>query len=221
MNSELAQFPITFLIIGITAFVSWRAMDREDLKNQLLMHPVSVVHHRQFYRLFTHAVVHRDWMHLILNLYVFYVFGESLEATFRGLAIAKGWPPFMGYVLYLALYVGAVLAASIPALVKHKDHAYYRSLGASGGVSGVVMAFVLFYPTSELLLFFIIPLPAVLAAVLFFLYEFAMAKRGGTGIAHDAHIGGAIFGGLLTIGLYPQVVPAFWNQLMSVLGIGG
>ena len=221
MRSELAQYPITFLIIAVTVFVSWRLMDRPQGKRELMLHPYSVFGRPDPKLLLTHAFVHRDWIHLIFNMYVLYMFGQVMEIQFLALASFKGWSLTTGRLLYLGLYFGSVLSATAPALYKHRENPYYFSLGASGGVSGIVLAFVLFYPFTELLLFFIIPMPALLAGVLFFAYEYAMSKRGGSGIAHDAHLGGAIFGLLFTIGLYPQAALDFWMQVKEVLGMGG
>ena len=114
------------------------------------------------------------------------------------------------------LYFGALLIAAIPALTKHKNNVNYRSLGASGAVSAILMAFIVAHPTHTLLLFFIIPIPAIFAGVLFFLYERHMQKNGGTGIAHDAHIYGAIFGLLFSIVRDPESISRMFKALIQL-----
>lgn len=74
------------------------------------------------------------------------------------------------------------------------------SLGASGAVSAVIFAAILWNPTMKLHLLFIpIGIPAYIFGPLYIAYEIYMDKRGNTGIAHDAHIGGAIFGILFVL----------------------
>ncbi|MFK7786217.1 MAG: rhomboid family intramembrane serine protease, partial [Crocinitomicaceae bacterium] len=92
------------------------------------------------------------------------------------------------------------LFATIVPYIRNKDNPGYRSLGASGAVSAVIFAAILWNPEMRLSLFFIpIAIPAYIFGPLYLLFEFYMDKRGGGRIAHDAHIGGAIFGVLYVL----------------------
>ncbi len=172
--------PLLLPIIVVTACISIYAMKRPEVLSKMMLSPYKVVHNNAYYRILTHGFVHADGMHLAINLFVLWEFGSVVEMEFGALF------PF--------LYFGAIIAASIPAIVKHKNNISYNSLGASGAVSAVLMAFIVAHPSHTLLLFFVIPIPAILAGLLFFIFERSMQKRGGTGIAHDAHIYGAGFG---------------------------
>lgn len=172
--------PLLLPIIVVTACISIYAMKRPEVLSKMMLSPYKVVHNNAYYRILTHGFVHADGMHLAINLFVLWEFGSVVEMEFGALF------PF--------LYFGAIIAASIPAIVKHKNNINYNSLGASGAVSAVLMAFIVAHPSHTLLLFFVIPIPAILAGLLFFIFERSMQKRGGTGIAHDAHIYGAGFG---------------------------
>ena len=169
-----------FIILGVTVGVSLIAMKNPLMLDKLMFVPYNVTHFKEYYRIVSHGFIHADGTHLFFNMFVLWEFGKTVEAE-MGASF-----PF--------LYFGALLVATIPSLTKHKDNVNYRSLGASGAVSAVLMAFIVSHPTHTLLLFFVIPVPAILAGVLFFLYERHMQKTGGTGIAHDAHIYGAVFG---------------------------
>ena len=69
------------------------------------------------------------------------------------------------------------------------------SLGASGAVSAVLFASILWIPNGGIGLFFIpISIPAWIFGILYLLFEYYMGKKGGGNVAHDAHFGGAIFG---------------------------
>ena len=172
--------PLLLPIIVVTACISIYAMKRPEVLRKMMLSPYQVVHNNAYYRILTHGFVHADGMHLAINLFVLWEFGSVVEMEF-----GEEFP---------FLYFGAIIAASIPAIVKHKNNISYNSLGASGAVSAVLMAFIVAHPSHTLLLFFVIPIPAILAGLLFFIFERSMQKRGGTGIAHDAHIYGAGFG---------------------------
>jgi membrane associated rhomboid family serine protease len=88
--------------------------------------------------------------------------------------------------------LGGLFATLIP-YSRNQDNPGYRSLGASGAVSAVIFAFVLWNPNVQLLVMFI-PMKAWIFGFVYLAYEFYADKKGNTGIAHDAHIGGAIFG---------------------------
>jgi membrane associated rhomboid family serine protease len=80
-------------------------------------------------------------------------------------------------------------------LYKHRNNPYYNSLGASGAISAVIFAYILLNPMDEMGVF---PFPPIIPAFIFgpllLVFEYILAKRGGTGIAHDAHLAGALFG---------------------------
>ena len=172
--------PLLLPIIVITACISIYAMKRPGVLNKLVLSPYKVVHDKEYYRILTHGFIHSGGMHLAINLFVLWEFGRVVEVEF-----GESFP---------LLYFGAIIVASIPAITKHKNNRSYNSLGASGAVSAILMAFIVAHPSHTLLLFFVIPIPAILAGLLFFIFERTMQKRGGTGIAHDAHLYGAGFG---------------------------
>jgi membrane associated rhomboid family serine protease len=119
--------------------------------------------------------------HLFFNLFALFSFGRAVEH-------------YMPTALFALLYLGAAAFATLPALKKHGDNIYYTSVGASGAVSAVMMLYMFMFPTSELLFFFILPLPGWAAIILFFGLEYYMNKKMNTAIAHDAHLAGAAFG---------------------------
>ena len=96
------------------------------------------------------------------------------------------------YYLIL-LYFGGAIVATLWPYFRYAENPAYRSLGASGAVSAVIFAAMLWNPQLELYLMFIpIPIKAYVLAPLYLIFEYYSMKRGGSGIAHDAHIGGAL-----------------------------
>ena len=190
------------LILVVTVGASLFAMKRPQILEKLMLVPYNVNHFKEYYRIVSHGFIHADGTHLFFNMFVLWEFGTTVEAEMGG--------------AFPVLYFGALLTATIPALTKHKDNANYRSLGASGAVSAVLMAFIVAHPTQPLLLFFIIPMPAIFAGVLFFLYERHMQKNGGSGIAHDAHIYGALFGLLFSIVKDPSSIDRMVSAIIQL-----
>jgi membrane associated rhomboid family serine protease len=123
-------------------------------------------------------------------MYVLYNFGGLIEDT-----LVYVYGTTTGIIYYIGMYVGGLIFATLPSLRKHSDNPMYRSLGASGAVSTVLFAFVMYYPLEKLSLLFIpIGIPAFIFGALYLAFETYSNKKGRSNIAHDAHIAGAIFG---------------------------
>ena len=197
------------IILVVTVIVSYQANNRPSLKEQLLYHPYRVKAFKEWYRIVTHAFVHADFTHLALNAFVLFQFGARLEGLMQ---------QTLGAAFFPMLYFGGIAFAAIPGMIRHHDNPSYRSLGASGAVSAVLISYILHFPTAELLLFFIVPLPAFIVGILFFVYEHQMDMRSRGNIAHDAHLWGGLYGLLFTVATTPQVVPAFVAALSAYLG---
>ncbi len=200
---------ITIILIGITLVASLLAFNNEDLMRKWILNPYLVHHKKQWWRMITSGFIHADFMHLFFNLFAFYGFGMAVENYYAAIFEEKG------IFFYLLLYLGAIVIANGPSLHKNKDNHYYNSLGASGAVSAVIFAAILFQPWSKIYFFGVIGIPGILMGPLYLFIEYRMGKQGGTGINHDAHFWGAIFGLLFTLALKPTLVLFFFDQLMS------
>jgi membrane associated rhomboid family serine protease len=205
----MASTPLTFIILAATVLVSWRAFEQSALFEKLLHSPYRVKHQKQYYRLFSHMLVHADGIHLALNMFVFYSFGRVMEAIFR-----INWGIQTGSILFIALYVLGGVAATLPSLRKHSDNYGYNSVGASGGVSALLMAYMILFPMNEIAFFFI-PMPAFIGVFVFFLLEHFMKRNVRSNIAHDAHIWGALFGIVFVALAVPRSIPRFIEQVLG------
>jgi len=202
---------ITFLIIGATALLSIPAFNNRDLFNKYLFDPYLVSHKKQHYRIITHAFLHGSWAHLLVNMFVLWQFGGTVESSF------KAFFGDIGTFYFIVLYFGGIIASSLPTLKKEANNPYYRSIGASGAVSAVLFSYILMYPTSMLGFMIVIPIPAIVFGVLYIWYEKRMAEQGiNDGIGHDAHYFGALFGVVATIAFKPALIVNFFQQILSV-----
>jgi membrane associated rhomboid family serine protease len=111
------------------------------------------------------------------------------------------------------LYVLGLSASSLFDYFKHRNNWSYNALGASGAVSAVLFAAILFNPTQILLLYGIIPMPAVIGGGLYLVYSYYMARKGADNIGHDAHFWGAIWGIAFTAALDYRLLFEFWKSI--------
>jgi membrane associated rhomboid family serine protease len=201
---------LTLVLVILTSLISYQAFQNPELLFKLKHTPAREVGAKEYYRMLSSGFVHGSWMHLIINMFVFYQFGEYVEYQF-----IFYFGEVMGRMNYLLLYLLAIIFGDIPTLIKHRNNPAFSSVGASGAVSAIVFVYVLFQPWSLLLLFFIIPIPAIIAAVLYLVYSSWASKRGQDMIDHDAHLYGALFGFLFAIVLRPAFFMEFINRLQT------
>jgi membrane associated rhomboid family serine protease len=173
------------------------------------MNPYSIHRNHQYYRFITSGLIHRDHFHLFFNMLALYFFGEVIEEIFMMLF------EDMGSFYFIMLYVMGIVVSDIPSYLKHKNSIYYHSLGASGGVSSVIFAYILFVPVADICLYFFICLPGFILGTLYVIYSYYQGKKSNDNINHSAHLYGALFGLVYCIILYPKAIPNFINQIMN------
>jgi len=195
----------TLIIVVIISLVSLAGFNNEDLRSKLLLWPKRMDGPGEYYRFLTCGFVHSDYMHLIFNMLALYSFGEAVEMYFGMLQL----PVYLFPVLFLS----GIVASSIPSYMRHKNNAYYRSLGASGGVSAVVFAAIYFAPWNKIILF-VFPIPGIILAITYVIYSAYMDKKGNDNIGHDAHLWGAVYGFLFTLVFEPSHGKLFIDALM-------
>ena len=185
---------LILIIVILTVLISYQGFSNPDFKEKSLFVPYQVKYQKEYYRIFSHIFIHADFMHLSFNMISLYFLGSLLENEWN---YAFG---IQANFYLIALYFGGAIAATLWPYFRNAENPAYRSLGASGAVSAVIFAAMLWNPQIELYLFPIpIPIKAYVLAPLYLVFEYYSLKRGGSGIAHDAHIGGALFGILFVL----------------------
>lgn len=197
----------TIALIAVTVLVSLRAFKDRALTEKLIFEPQAILRFKEFHRLVSSALLHLDGRHLLGNMFTLFFFGRELEAC-------------LGVGEYLAIYVGSVVGGSLLSLWLHRHHEY-RALGASGGVCGVLFAFILLLPGAGIMIFPIpMFIPGWLYAIGYLVGSFVALKRGWGNVGHDAHIGGAVIGLLIAALLEPQAVAQAPWLFVTILGLG-
>jgi membrane associated rhomboid family serine protease len=205
----MSSLSLTLILIIITVGISWYAWQNPSLFDKWLMNPVRVSKYNEYYRFITSGFIHADIGHLIFNMFSLYFFGEAME-MFLGQIFGSN-----GAFYYLALYIVGIVVSEIPTFLKHRTNSSYKSLGASGGVSALLFAFILLAPLQKVCLYFAICIPGFIFGAIYMAYSFYESRKMGGRVNHDAHIYGAIFGILFMAVLLPASVPNFFEQIAS------
>ncbi|MEO6597360.1 MAG: rhomboid family intramembrane serine protease [Planctomycetota bacterium] len=182
------------IAINIVVFVLWHTADGP--RGQAFMAEnflVSTLHleHGRVWTLLTAAYSHLELWHIALNMFVLWSFGLVLEQLWRPRV-------FVGFYL-IASVVGSACHCLATSYLLGDDAK--AALGASGAVSGLLMAYALHFPRRKILLFGVVPVPALIGVVALVGIDvwglIEQSRGGGVSIGHGAHLGGALSGALM------------------------
>jgi membrane associated rhomboid family serine protease len=196
--------PATLAILLVTVIISLIGLKAQPrLIEWCVFRPYRLVRQHQYHTLITSGLVHGSVMHLLFNMLTFYFFGPSLELT-------------IGSSHFLTLYVVALILSEARTFLLQRNNPQYASLGASGAVSAVLFASIIYFPDQSIFILPIpIPIPAPLFAVCYLIYSWYLSRQGADRINHNAHIDGAITGLLFVAVTDSQT----YSRLMSSVGV--
>lgn len=147
-----------------------------------LFRPYWFLRRKQYDTIVTSGFVHADLPHLLFNMVTFYFFAFPLERQ-------------IGPGRFAVLYFLGLVLSDLGTWRKHRNDPQYASLGASGAISAVLFASIVYFPWQKLFIIPIpLPIPAPLFAIGYVAYSWYSARHPRGRINHDAHLGGAVFG---------------------------
>lgn len=198
---------VYLIVLIVIVLISMAAFSSPALMARFQLNPWSVVHRKEYVRVLSHAFLHVDWMHLLINVFVLFSFSRAVVFYF------SYYLPGNADVLYLVLFLTAIPMSALFSVVKHRNNPNYNAVGASGAVSAVVFASIFFDPYNPVLLFAVLPIPGIIFGVLYLVYSAYMGRKQIDNIGHDAHFFGAVYGLIFPILYEPKLLLRFIEQL--------
>lgn len=193
ISAALVIFVATIAISLIGLYGSPKLVERS------LFRPYWLTRRKEYSTVVMSGFVHADLMHLIFNMMTFYFFAFRLES-------------YIGTLRFIVLYFAGLFISHAGTYYKQRRNPEYACLGASGAISAVLFAAIVYFPEMRLMILPIpLPIPAPLFAVGYLVYTYYASKHPHGRINHDAHLGGAITG-LLFVAL---TEPRAYSYLMQ------
>ena len=197
---------ITFLLVIANFIISYNGFNNRRFYSRLVFQVEKILVYKDYKRLITSGFLHVSWLHLLFNMFTLYAFGSSLENA-------------LGPLQYLLLYFASLIGGNLLSLFIHRNHAGYKSVGASGAIAGVMFGAIAIYPGLEIG-FFGIPLaiPAWIFGLGYMLLSIYGVKSKKDNVGHDAHLGGALIGMAVAILLRPIALIDNYLPILIVAG---
>lgn len=184
----IANFAVFFL--EALAGTLWKAQGSRWLLAMFGLVPSAVLHGMRLWQPFTYMFMHADFMHILLNMFMLWMFGRTLEQV---------WGRNRFYKYYFVCGIGAglinVLVKSIPELYG-RPPSDVATIGASGAIFGVLIGNAVLFPDRRVMFF---PFPVTVSmrtavAIMFGLEFLGTLGAGGDNVSHLCHLGGAVVG---------------------------
>lgn len=193
---------VTLVLLALNGLVTYQGLNDFNFFNKYCF-DINQINRGERYRFFTAGFLHVDWMHFAFNMLTLYFFADIIIYT-------------SGVFYFLVIYLVSLLVGNVLTYQFYKAKPYYRAVGASGAIMGVLYAAIMLNPDMMLGIFFVIPVPAYVFAVGYLLYSLYGMKKNNDGIGHTAHIGGAIAGLVLILIKYPVLLQTEY-KLIGIL----
>jgi len=143
--------------------------------------PVKVLQNLSLHQLFTYMFLHGSFFHILINMFILWMFGTEIESTW-------GTKRFFKYYFLTGIAGGIFTVAFQPNLV-------YPTIGASGAIYGLLVAYAVMFPNRTIYIYFLFPVKVKYAVIVFVVLEFlASFSATADGVGHLAHLGGAAVG---------------------------
>lgn len=202
---------LTLILIALNVAISYYAWQKPEVLNKMMMQPYMVQKQNQWYRFISSAFIHGSWMHLFFNMFTLYFFGRSIDMWFNYLL----GDPTLAAIAYFGLFILGAIVADIPTYIQQRGNINYRSLGASGGVSAIIFASIMYTPMNDICLYGILCFPGFIWGGIYLIYTQYQTKNLDSNINHSAHLYGALFGIIYAIAIEPASLPNFFSQIAS------
>lgn len=190
---------VLLVILVANALISYKAFNDSSFFRKYEFHIGSIRSGEQ-YRMFSSGFLHVDLMHLVFNMFTLYMFAPYVIEI-------------VGALYFAYLYFGSLIAGNLLTLYFHKDDYYYRAVGASGAVMGIIYSAILLEPNLYMYGF----IPGYIFGFAYLLFSIYGMKAKSDNIGHVAHFGGAIGGFGITLAKYPFLISEEPKTVVALL----
>lgn len=190
---------VLLVILAANALISYKAFNDSSFFRKYEFHIGSIRSGEQ-YRMFSSGFLHVDLMHLVFNMFTLYMFAPYVIEI-------------VGALYFAYLYFGSLIAGNLLTLYFHKDDYYYRAVGASGAVMGIIYSAILLEPNLYMYGF----IPGYIFGFAYLLFSIYGMKAKSDNIGHVAHFGGAIGGFGITLAKYPFLISEEPKTVVALL----
>ncbi len=189
---------LTFTLLAIISVASLFALADKKVFQALILHPASVIHKKEYYRVVTSALVHNNVPHLAINLLMLYVYCSGIEESDLEPSVLT-----LSVVVLNSLFAGHLLS-----LIINRHDIAYCSAGASGVAIGCMCSYLILNPFgNHFSLPFANNIPNIYSAAFYLvLMLFYSRKFSGGKIDYGVHFGGGIGGAATSVFFHPEVV---------------
>jgi membrane associated rhomboid family serine protease len=199
-----------YVILLITGLVSYMAFSNRELFDKLKFNAWYIKRDNEWYRFLSYALLHADWGHLLINMFVLWSFSNTVLVFFQ-----RDFGQMANFY-FLLLYIGGIAFSTLYDYAQHRNNIYYNAVGASGAVAAVVFSSIILYPAGEIFfIFFPVGIPSWIFGILYLIYSVYMGKRNVDNIGHNAHFWGAVYGIVFTIIINPDYLRLFFRYIMG------
>ena len=200
---------ISLIIIAVTVVVSFVAWNNGNIYYGFMMNPYEIFKQKQYWRMITSGFIHSGYVHLGFNMFTFYFFGNVVEIIFSQILGSSGT------MVFILFYLSAIIVSDLPTAIKNRHIPGYNTLGASGAVSAMVFASIIYMPLNKICLFAVLCLPGFILGALYIIYSYSQSKSLSDNINHQAHLYGALYGIVFALIVYPPAAGQFIDQILS------
>jgi len=142
---------VVLAVIGLNVLISWKGFNDFAFFDKYKFQIGPIINRKEHYRMLSSGFLHVDMMHLIFNMLTLYFFADFIiqfYASPKGMFFNdhSATNMYLGYGMFLIVYIASVIGGNMLSLFMHKKEAYYSAVGASGGVSGILFAAVAAFP---------------------------------------------------------------------------
>lgn len=195
---------VSWIIIAINIVVTHIGFRNQIFFDRYAFEVDPILIQKQYDRLLTSGFLHVNWIHLLFNMLALYFFSEIVEL-------------YLGSANFSIIYIGSLISGNLLALFVHRNHGDYSAVGASGAVSGVIFSSIVLFPDISIGLFGLpFWIPGWIYGIIYVLFSIYGIKSQRGNIGHEAHLGGALAGVVISLLIQPS---SFASNPLPVIAI--